>query len=212
MEKRKGKFIVIEGVDGAGKGTVIKSLKEYFKKGFIFTREPGGTHVAEKIRTLSLDDLYSSGLNDKTQFSLMWAARADHVDKLIAPNLHKGNNVITDRFDLSTYAYNIYGQEGNSCLENLFWETRDVYLDQYVPDLYIFLDVDPEIGRERQKIANQENNHFDDKDSSFKERVRNGSLKFLENIDIGNVFIIDASQSPEDVFKEVLTHITEIID
>jgi len=206
----KGKLIIIEGGDGAGKGTQIKMLEEYFGDKIITTREPGGTPFAEKIRSLALDDELSKDANGKTQFSLMWAARADHMDKLIVPEIRSGRNVICDRFDSSTFAYNVRAQESPE-LEKLFWVNRTIFLGAYTPDLYIYLDVDAETSNKRQEGVDVEINHFDEKPIEFKDKMRKGMLEFFQYPDIHNV-IIDASRSVEEVHADILKVVIEATD
>lgn len=170
----KGKFIVIDGADGCGKTTVISYLREVYPKGFVFTREPGGSFFAEKIREIILgpDAKGASGL---TQFGLFWAARADHVANTIKPALEQGLHVIADRFDSSSYAFQLYGQEELG-LKPLFMQMREVCLGETKPDLYIILDVNPHIAvartGERGRKGKNKKNHFDDRDVAFHRRVR----------------------------------------
>src|SRR3989344_7639591 len=119
---QKGKFIVIDGIDGSGKGTQVKLLKRALGKNTIFTHEPGGTPKAEAIRKLLLERKkeFSTPLAD---FLLFWAARADHVEKVILPALRAGKNVITDRFDSSTLAFQICAEQAPE-LKSLFEECR----------------------------------------------------------------------------------------
>lgn len=205
---KKGKLIVIEGGDGAGKGTQIKMILEKYPN-IVSTREPGGTVFAEKIRSLALDDCDAKQSDGKTQFSLMWASRADHVKNLIVPSLEEGEIIICDRFDSSTFAYNVVAQDCPE-LEDLFWETRKTFIGGNTPDLYIYLDVDPEIGTERQKNDDVEINHYDEKPKEFKDKMRDGMLRFFKNYTIPNV-IIDASRTPEEIFADIDVELSKII-
>ena len=166
----RGKFIVIDGADGCGKTSIITYLESVYQDQFLFTREPGGTPFADKIREvmLSPEAKAASGL---TQFGLIWAARADHVEKKIKPALAKGINVISDRFDSSTFAFQIYGQE-TLALSSLFKQMREIYLGDTKPDLYIVLDVNPHIGVNRTSGRKVGNNHFDERDVAFHRRIR----------------------------------------
>src|SRR3989338_3519116 len=158
----KGKFIVIDGGEGSGKTTILKWFAETpVGKKFLITHEPGGTDFADKIRTLVLSK-EAARAPAETQFGLMWAARAEHLKHKIIPALKKGVNVISDRFDSSTFAYQIYGQEAKH-LEKIFWQTREVFLRERKPDLYIFLDVEPEVGLERVAKRKEKQTHFDER-------------------------------------------------
>lgn len=206
----KGKLVVIEGGDGAGKGTQIAMLEKYFGNKIYVTREPGGSVFAEKIRSLVLDDPDSKDTDGKTHFSLMWASRADHMNKIVIPTLNKGVHVICDRFDSSTFAYNIRAQNCPE-LEELFWATRKVFLNDNIPDLYIYLDIDPEIGRQRQIDAGQKTNHFDEKPKEFKYKMREGMLEFFKTKGIPHV-IIDATLSRREIYKKIHSAVMEATD
>ena len=114
---KKGRFIVLEGGEGAGKGMCIDYLKEQLngRGDMIFTREPGGTPIAEKIRELLLDK-GSEGTLPLTELFLFCGARARHVQELIKPALESGKNVICDRFEASTMVYQVYGRQRRNML------------------------------------------------------------------------------------------------
>ena len=104
-----GKFITLEGVDGAGKTTHVKFIKKYLSDlgiNFIMTREPGGTLLGEQLREILLHD----EMTPETETLLMFAARNEHIEKVIRPNLKKGRVVISDRFTDATYAYQVGGK------------------------------------------------------------------------------------------------------
>jgi len=191
---------VIDGCEGAGKTAVLKWFAETpFGKKFLITHEPGGTEFADKIRALVLSK-EAKEAGAETQFCLMWAARAEHLKKKIIPALAKGVNVISDRFDSSTFAYQIYGQEAKH-LEKLFWLTREVFLRERKPDLYIFLDVEPEVGLERVAGRKETKTHFDEQKLDFHKRVHVGFLEFLKHVPHK---MIDANQPIESVKADFL--------
>ena len=207
METKKGLFIVLDGGEGCGKSTLLKMARKFYGKRMTVSREPGGSPFAEEIRDLILDknDTGWAGKADgKTMFALFWAARADHMKNTIIPALNKkGRIVVSDRFDSSTYAYQIEAQ-GVRELEDVFWLMRKRYLGQFKPDIYIYLDVRPEVGLARKnKQKNEKKNHFDKKKLDFHYRLREGFKEFLslKNHGIRSV-IINAENSKEQVFKD----------
>lgn len=207
---KKGKFIVIEGGEGSGKSSQIKVLKEKFGDRIVFTREPGGTFFAEKIRELILCN-ESEKVGPEAIFALFWASRADHMKEIIIPAIKSGKTVISDRFDSSTFAYQVFGEESYH-LEELFWVTRKVFLLGFEPDIYIYLNVDPDIGLNR-KMNNQpeEINHLEKREVYFHERVREGFNNFLNREDI-NSEIIDANNDFDIVQNDLCKIINKMLD
>ncbi len=200
---KKGKLIVIDGGEGSGKSTQIQFLKEKYPLA-LFTREPGGSEYGEEIRNLMLKSPLAKDASAETQFGLIWANRADHVEKKIRPALEKGINVISDRFDSCTFAYQIYGQEGTD-LKDLFFEIRKTFLKGCVPDLYVFFDISPEESLKRTTVrANLfgESNHFDERKVEFHARVREGYAEFARLFP-KNTKIINAHGSKEEVRKSL---------
>lgn len=205
---KKGKFIVIDGIRGSGKSTVIKHLKEKLKnQDVIFTREPGGSPYAEKIREVMLDEMGRQA-DGNTQFGLIWASRADHLKNTIIPALKEGKTVISDRFDVSTYGLQIYAQEAYH-LKDLFFEIRKAIVGENGPDLYVCLDVDIEEGTKRynQRVHGTVS-HFHDREPEYYERMRKGYLEFM------GLFpskIVDANQSLDKVLLAVDEAVKDIL-
>ncbi|OAL10301.1 hypothetical protein A6V39_02580 [Candidatus Mycoplasma haematobovis] len=154
MEEKLGLFVVFEGVDGAGKSTLIEGLKQkiregnYLKKSYknvLFTREPGGKNqeFGKHIRELLLNDEYT--LNDKTRALLFFAARSEHFEKLIAPALANNSLVICDRYYLSTFVY-----QGKGDNEKIAWirETQK-YISPIAPDVTFFINISIEEYKKR---------------------------------------------------------------
>lgn len=194
----RGKFIVVDGGEGSGKGTCIERLQKVLSPDQnIFTREPGGTLVSEEIRRLLKSDA-NAGSNALTNFLLFWAARSDLAENVIRPTLNAGRNVITDRYDMSTFAYQIRGQE-NGDLEDLFYRLRFMIGLDIRPDLYIYLDVDPEEGS-RRTAGRGDQDHFDRRSMDFHHRVRNGYLEFVRKHE--GVVISTTNRSIESVSAE----------
>ena len=204
---KKGKFIVLEGGEGAGKGAVRRFLETQFPE-MVFTREPGGAPLAEKIRAAMICP-EATDANAETQFALIWASRLEHVRAKVRPALEAGRTVISERFDSSTYAYQIHGQEA-PYLKPLFTEFRKL-LGKTVPDLYIFLDVDAETGVRRvaeNKKKEEPLDHFEKRPLAFHERVRAGYAEFFKSVPH---VIIDANRPLEAVQKDVLTAVEKYL-
>jgi dTMP kinase len=196
----RGRFIVIDGCEGAGKTTLINRLNKSLPKGsFIFTHEPGGTALSDKIREIFLLEEFKD-MPLETMFGLVWASRADHIKNKILPALEKGTSVISDRFDSSTYAYQV-SVDPNRKLEELFWQTREVYLRDCKPDLYIFLDVSPENALERINSRGTKKTYFDKRGLNYHKTVGEGLREFFNKV--GGVSI-DANQSIDNVEKDCL--------
>ncbi len=145
---QKGKFITIDGVEGAGKSTQITFICDYLKsKGInvVLTREPGGTELGEKIRTLLLNPETKS-MHSDTELLLMFAARNEHINAKIRPLLQAGDCVLSDRFTDASYAY----QGGGRGLDmRRIAELESWVLQDFVPDMTLLLDVPVELGMSR---------------------------------------------------------------
>jgi len=206
-KKRKGIFVVLDGGEGAGKTTVAKELVKRLGWSAIYTREPGGSVYAEKIRELILSD-EAKHSDAETQFALFWAARRDHLKHTVVPALVDGKIVITDRFDSSSYAYQIIAQD-NLQLLDLFWKKREHFLGEWEPDKYIFLDIEPEAGLARAHGRREGAlNHFDKRKIDFHKKVHKGLQEFiLEKVDGEKV---DASQPLEKVIDDVMSIINKL--
>ena len=162
-----GKFITLEGVDGAGKTTHIEFIKKYLSDldiNYVLTREPGGTILGERLREILLHD----EMNHETETILMFAARNEHIDKVIRPNLIKGNVVISDRFTDATYAY----QAGGKGVKD---EKIDI-LKKWVqgslqPNLTFLFDLSVDISIERLNKT-RTLDKFEREDKNFHENIR----------------------------------------
>lgn len=145
-----GKFIVIEGLEGAGKSTaiaqVIATLAQHGIENPQSTREPGGTPLAEQMRALVKQGHPDEPLTDMAELLLLYAARIQLVDNVIKPALAEGRWVVGDRHDMSSQAYQGGGRGFDQTLmENL----RDTVLGDFRPDLTIYMDIDPVLGLQR---------------------------------------------------------------
>jgi len=175
-----GKFITLEGGEGAGKttqATRIKSALEDAGIEVVITREPGGTFGAEAIRDLVLSGSHErwSGL---TELLLMYAARLDHVEKLIKPALERGVWVICDRFSDSSMAYQGYargiGPERVAAID-------DAVMQGFKPDLTILFDIDPILAQRRVKSRGEDLSRFDTEDLDFHKVLQKAFLDIAEN-------------------------------
>jgi len=196
----KGKFIVIEGGDGSGKDTQIELLrKELGEENTIWTREPGGTAAGTEIRKILLSDALTD-VSAKTELLLFYASRAEHLEKIIIPALEEGKNVISNRFSLTTLAYQIYGRERFELLD--FCKILDAQVvGLHQPDLTILIDVPPEVAVRRLSARPNEINRLDSVPLSVHIKRREGYLKELKHIPSE---IINGDGSAEKVFADFL--------
>lgn len=208
----KPSFIVLCGGEGSGKSTATELIKRKYLPNVIFTREPGGSTFAEKIRDLMFKEPLAKHANAATMFGLAWASRAEHMMRTVIPALMRETPVVCDRFDCCTYAYQIYAQ-GGSTLTDLFWTTRDTFLSERKPDLYIFLDVSPAEGLRRVAGRPGKKSHFDEQDIAFHHKVREGYLAFFKELSArgGQSVMIDASQSQDQVGTAILAAVAPFL-
>ncbi|MDP2561684.1 dTMP kinase [Psychrobium sp. 1_MG-2023] len=190
------KFIVIEGLEGAGKSTAIEKIKQVLQANdlgnFVTTREPGGTPLAEAMRRLVKEPHPEEELTIQSELLLMYAARSQLVETVIKPALKKGQWVIGDRHDLSSQAY----QGGGRGLSDIMGPIRDAVLGNFRPDLTLYLDIDPSLGLSRAR-ARGELDRIELNELSFFERARNVYLREADRD--STIKLIDASQSIEQV-------------
>ena len=196
-----GKFITIEGTEGAGKSTNLSSIEKVlndFDISYIVTREPGGTAVGEELRSVLLKN-ESINISGQTELLLMFASRMQHINDVIKPALKLNKWVICDRFTDASYAYQGYGRQLNlsfiSSLENL------VHPDLQ-PDLTLILDVPVNIAMGR--VYNRGNlDRFEQEDVAFFNRVREGYKEIAKN-NVDRCREIDASKDLAEVQAEVM--------
>lgn len=196
-----GKFIVIEGLEGAGKTTAInvvaKILNQHNINDLQFTREPGGTPIAEALRNIIKNGLDNEPLTDKAELLMLYAARIQLIDNIIKPALKAGKWVIGDRHDLSTQAY----QGGGRRLDTTFITIlKQQVLGDFKPDLTLYLDIDPEIGLMRAK-ARGKLDRIEQQSLPFFERTRQHYLELAKQDK--TIITIDAAQSIGNVTKQV---------
>ena len=195
----RGKFITLEGMDGAGKTTHLEWLRGRLEARGVtltVTREPGGTALGEALRALLLDN--HEPRHPDTEALLMFAARREHLAQVIVPALEAGRWVLCDRFTDATYAY----QAGGSGMD---W-ARVAALERWVqgalqPDLTLYFDLDPEIGRTRARQV-REPDRFEREKQAFYERVRAAYLRRAAEQPL-RIRVIDAARTIADIQAEL---------
>ena len=205
----RGIFITVEGGDGAGKSTQLANIKQYMEErgiSAIFTREPGGTEIAEKIREIILDP-ENEGMEDLTEALLYAASRAEHVRKIIAPALEDGLVVVCDRFVDSSIAYQGYGRGLGKVVEMI----NEPAVNGYMPDLTIFLDLEPDVAMAR--ISNRGHDRLEIETEDFHERVHQGYLDMIakeESSGISRIARIPADRLAGDIKNDIYAELDQI--
>ncbi len=204
-----GKFITVEGIEGAGKTTCMQVVTEVIEHqgiNAIHTREPGGTDLGEDLRSLLLGHKHT-GMSDDAELLMMFAARAEHIAQKIQPALDDGTWVLCDRFTDATYAYQGYGRgiplEKIAGLENWVQGTLR-------PDLTLLMDLPVEVGMERAGKRSAPD-RFESEAWDFFERIRQGYLSIAAE-QPSRVKVIDASQDLPDVQAQVKTAIEAFVN
>ncbi|AWC94633.1 TPA: dTMP kinase [Morganella morganii subsp. morganii] len=198
-----GKFIVIEGLEGAGKTTarqvIVDTLRENGITDLVYTREPGGTPLAERLRTLIKDGIDGETVTDKAEVLMLYAARIQLVDNVIKPALARGQWVIGDRHDLSSQAY----QGGGRGIDRKLMESlRDTVLGDFYPDFTLYLDLPPETGLARAR-SRGELDRIEQESLDFFRRTRARYLELAESDP--RIVTVDASQSMDNVHQSIRT-------
>ena len=206
----KGKFIVIEGIDGSGKTTQINQLSKWLNGSdlipknnqLVITREPGGTQLGKSIRSLLLDTSIENSPDSITELLLYAADRAQHVNEIIRPSLNKGDWVISDRFCGSTLAYQGYGRKLNiKLIKNL----ENIATQGISPDITFLLDIPVEESIKRRK-------------SRKEDRIEKEGREFLSNVSLGFKKLcednqwkkISALKSKEEIISEIIYEIRKL--
>jgi len=200
-EMKQGKFITIEGQDGAGKTTNINAICSQLDElgiEYIQTREPGGTPLSEDIRQLLLEKK-NLKIDDTAELLLMFAARSQHLSELIEPTLKKGTWVVCDRFTDATIAYQGGGRGINESIIN---QLSDIVQQGRQPDLTVLLDVDLNMSKQRVNTRQEEQDRFETEIDDFKQRVRNKYLQLAQE-NPNRITLIDATPDIETVTNSV---------
>jgi len=202
-----GKFITFEGGEGAGKTTQAKLLAEALQKAGIdtqLTREPGGTFGAEAIRGLVLEGT-SDRWSGMTELLLMYAARLDHVEKLIKPALERGVWVISDRFADSSLAYQGHARGlGGGRVKAV----HDAVMGGFEPDITILFDMDPVIAQKRVETRGEDLTRFDAENLDFHKTLRNAFLSIAKE-NAHRVHTVDADETRGNVQNQILFTLTK---
>ena len=207
-EIKRGTFITLEGVEGAGKSTQLAYIEDFLRRAdidLLVTREPGGTVLGEEIRELLLRPR-QDGMSDRAELLLMFAARAEHLQKKIIPALRAGTWVLCDRFTDATYAY----QGGGRGLDTgLISQLEQLAQDELRPDVTIYLDVPVETGLQRASRRG-ELDRFEQENQQFFNRVREVYLQRANSLpDIYHC--IDATQDIDAVQRDIQLLLARLI-
>ena len=203
----KNQFIVIEGLEGAGKTTAINTVVDTLNQAgitdIVFTREPGGTPLAEKLRELVKQGIAGDKVTDKAELLMLYAARVQLVETVIRPALAAGKWVVGDRHDLSSQAYQGGGREID---RHLMQSLRDLVLGDFKPSLTLYLDLPPELGLQRAR-SRGELDRIEKESLAFLERKRRRYLELAAGDE--TILTIDASQNIEQVQHDIRQTLTE---
>lgn len=203
--RKKALFISLEGIDGAGKTSLKDHLVNYLKDAkVVCVREPGGTDISEKIRSLLLD-VKNAGILPKTEAMLYASARSQLVEEVINPALEAGNIVIADRYIDSTIAYQGYARGLDI---RFLQELNDLCTSGLKPDLTLLLDLDPIVAQQRKQ--KEELDRLEKEGLLFQQRVREGYLDIAKN-DPQRVKVLDASLPIEEVAENAIRYLKEFL-
>jgi len=203
----KAKFITLEGIEGSGKTSSIKSITDLLDKkniSYIVTREPGGSSIGKELRAILLHP--DTEISPEVELMLMLSDRKDHVEKIILPNLEKGNWVVSDRFMDSSIAY----QGGGRQLGKKLIISVAEYLNLPQPDLTLLFDLPVEISLSRVK-ARGDLDRFEKEEIEFHKRIRNTYLDLATN-NSNRIKIIDSSQKIESMLNNVKKAIEKLFN
>lgn len=205
-----GKFISIEGIEGAGKSTQLQFIADYIRshgKQVVVTREPGGTTLGEEIREVLLKPTEQAMAED-TELLLMFAARAEHIQQVILPALKRGDWVVSDRFVDATFAYQGGGRGINEQRIELL---ADWTLQGCNTDVTFLFDLPVALGQTRVEQRQQQKDRFEQEKQVFFERVRNCYLARAE-AEPKRIKRIDASQNIEAIQQQLKHQLAPLLD
>ena len=204
----RGLFISIEGPDGSGKSTQIENIKKFFEDKnieIVFTREPGGTAIGERIREIILDNSFKE-MDPMTEAMLYAASRAQHVAQVIGPALEAGKVVVCDRFVDSSLAYQGFGRELGDAVEVI----NSYAIGPYMPDVTFLMKLDPNEGKHRIQENRDTQDRLEHEKLAFHRKVYKGYLE-IEKRYPDRILGIDASRGIDEIRDEIYKKLEEII-
>lgn len=206
----RGKLVTFEGGDGAGKSTQLKLLRDYFdkiKKEVVFTREPGGTAVSEKIRKILKSK--ENSMCAECETLLYAAARAELINEVILPALKEGKTIICDRFIDSSLAYQ---GRARGLGEEAVLKANELALKGILPDLTFFLDITPDASFSRKGGA-EEDDRLENEEKAFHEKIYSCYIDLAKK-NPDRIYKLDATDDPEKIHEEIIGILKErkIID
>ena len=204
----RGLFITLEGGDGAGKSTQIRNIEQFFlDRGLTVThtREPGGPAISEKLRAILLDT-QNAEMDPVTEMLIYAAARAQNVREVVVPAIERGEIVICDRFVDSSIAYQAFGRE----LGSMVAEVNSHATGGLVPDLTIWLDIDPEMGKTRAAKHNKPD-RLELEPTDFHSKVRAG-YRHIAETEPERFRRVDASGSIDEIKNEIYGYLRTLCE
>lgn len=204
-----GRFISIEGIEGAGKSTQLQFIADFLRskgKQVVVTREPGGTPLGEQIRKILLEPV-EQPMSEDTELLLMFAARAEHLQQVVRPALQRGDWVLSDRFVDATFAYQ---GGGRGICEQRIAALADWTLQDCYTDVTFLFDLPVAVGQLRVDQRPQQKDRFEQEHQAFFERVRQCYLARAQ-AEPERIKLIDASQTVEAIQHQLLQSLEQLL-
>jgi len=204
----RGRFITIEGGEGAGKTTAVSFIEQFFQDAeipLLLTREPGGTQLGEQLREILLTPSDRAICAD-AELLMMFAARAQHLQQVIKPALARGEWVLCDRFTDASFAYQ---GAGRGLGEQRVAALETWLQGEFRPDCVILLDIEPSVGMQRVRLRGDQD-RFEQEALDFFQRVRQAYLQRASQ-DPGRYRVIDAAQDLAQVQQQLRQHLQDLL-